>query len=208
MSAAKRLRLLGTLGIAAVSLVSACSASAHVSVGGSNKVAKSDVESQVATQLAASTGQAKPDISCPDGLEAKVGATLDCTLSVQGDSTKLPVHVVVDSVDNGTAHFTAQVGGNKDIFCKDNATLSKAMSGSNTPEQLLPVLKANIATIDRFGKEAPDDIKADATALVNASHAAIDKNDASNFTDPTIAKSGANVDTYCGSDSSTTTAKP
>ncbi|MBV8960058.1 MAG: hypothetical protein JO087_14920, partial [Actinobacteria bacterium] len=39
----------------------------------------------------------------------KVGASIDCELVAQGDTAVYPVHVVVDSVKNGTVHFNAQV---------------------------------------------------------------------------------------------------
>ena len=101
-----RALLVGGLGIAGL-LVGGCKGS--VSVGGS-QVSQKDVETQVAAQLAASVNQPTPNIDCPGGLDAKVGASIDCELTAQGDTTKYPVHVVVDSVDNGTAHFTAEVG--------------------------------------------------------------------------------------------------
>lgn len=212
MPAAKRLRLLGALGVVGLSLLTACSASAKISAG-DNQVDKAEVESQVATQLAKNVNQPKPDISCPSGLDAKVGASIDCTLTAQGDSTKLPVHVVVDSVSDGTAHFTAQVGGvpgsdAKVAFCKENAALDKAMSGASSPSDLLPILKANKDAIDTFGKDAPEAVQEQATVLVNATHTAIDKNDASGFADATVQSAGQKVDSYCGTGSTTTTAAP
>ena len=102
-----RALLIAGLGISGVLLAAGCKGS--VSVGGA-QVSQKDVETQVATQLAASVNQPTPNIDCPGGLDAKVGASIDCELTAQGDTTKYPVHVVVDSVDNGTAHFTAEVG--------------------------------------------------------------------------------------------------
>lgn len=86
-----------------------CTAKASVKVGKS-EVSKEDVQTQVATELANSLHQPTPTITCPGGLEAKVGASVDCDLTAQGDTTKYPVHVVVDSVKDGTAHFNAEVG--------------------------------------------------------------------------------------------------
>ncbi len=99
------------VGIAVASLVVLGACKASVSVGsGPPDVAQSDVEAQVATQLAAKVNQPKPTITCPGPLSAKVGASMDCDLVAQGDTVKYPVHVVVDSVTNGTANFSAEVG--------------------------------------------------------------------------------------------------
>jgi hypothetical protein len=100
--------MLGVACLGAVALLSGCKAS--VSIGGTNEVAKSEVESQVATELAAKVNQATPDVTCPSGLKAKVGASIDCQLVAQGDTASYPVHVVVDTVTNGKVHFTATVG--------------------------------------------------------------------------------------------------
>ena len=95
----------------AVSVVSLGACKASVSIGSSPPaVSKSDVEAEVATQLAAKVNQPKPTITCPGPLPAKVGASIDCDLVAQGDTVKYPVHVVVDSVTNGTVNFTSQVG--------------------------------------------------------------------------------------------------
>ena len=95
--------------IASVALMGACSASAHVSIG-KNEVSKSDVEAGVAKTLADQVHQPEPKVTCPSGLEAKVGATLDCQLVAQGDTTAYPVHVTVDRLDGSTAHYSAEVG--------------------------------------------------------------------------------------------------
>ena len=84
-----------------------CKASVHV---GGSEVAKADVESEAASQLAAKVNQPRPKVTCPRALSAKVGATVDCDLVAQGDTVKYPVHIVVDSVKDGTAHFRVEVG--------------------------------------------------------------------------------------------------
>jgi len=78
---------------------------------GPGEIAQSDLEGQIATQLAEQTKQPKPTIACPSGLEAKVGATADCTLSVPPDTKEYNVHVVVDTVDKDTktAHYSIKV---------------------------------------------------------------------------------------------------
>jgi hypothetical protein len=41
----------------------------------------------------------RPDISCPEGLEAEVGAEARCTLTAGGDPTEYGVTVTVTSLD-------------------------------------------------------------------------------------------------------------
>jgi hypothetical protein len=94
--------------IATVGLVCACLL--PLSGCGKKVVSQSDVETQVAAQLAQQVHQPTPDVKCPDDLEAKVGAKMTCTLTAQGDTTTYPVTVTVSSVDNGVAHFDAEVG--------------------------------------------------------------------------------------------------
>lgn len=77
---------------------------------GEKEVAEAEVEEQVATQLAAQTNNPKPDIDCPGPLKAEVGATLECVLSVQGDTDRYPVKVEVKSVDAKKASFDIEVG--------------------------------------------------------------------------------------------------
>lgn len=88
----------------AVVLLGACSS-------GPGEIAQGDLEDQIATQLAEQTKQPKPTIECPSGLEAKVGAELDCTLSVAADPKEYNVHVEVDSIDEDTktAHYSIKV---------------------------------------------------------------------------------------------------
>jgi hypothetical protein len=101
---------LGRLVVAGLAVTAFTACSGSVSVGGANAVAKDKVEAQTAEQLAAKLNQPKPTITCPDDLKAEVGATLDCTLVAQGDTTKLPVHLEVDSVKDGDVHWQISVG--------------------------------------------------------------------------------------------------
>jgi hypothetical protein len=184
-------------------LLAACSGSVSVS-GGTKEVAQSEVESTVASQLAAQTNQPIPKVSCPGALQAKVGATIDCTLTPQGATASLPVHVVVDSVDsNGIAHYTAQAGqfagaGDKTAFCADNATLDKATSVAQQPSDLVPILKTNQSVIDDFQAKAPSEIVNDAGTLVQAAKNAITSGDASAFASAAVQTAGKNVDGFCG----------
>jgi hypothetical protein len=97
----------------------------------------------------------------------------------------------------------------KAAFCADNDAISKALSGIRSEAEIVPALKANISSIDQFGKDAPASVKADAKVMVDASHTAIDKNDASSLSAAPFTAASTKVDTFCGvSSSTTTTAKP
>jgi hypothetical protein len=184
--------------------MTACSGT--VTVGGTPQVAQSDVESQVAAQLAAQTSQPLPKVTCPSGLPAKVGSAIDCTLVAQGSTTQFPVHVTVTSVNNGTAKFDAQVGqaagaGDKTAFCADNAILDAATAAAQQPSDLIPIFKANQATLADFQAKAPSDIVASAGPLAVAANNAISSGDASAFATQAIMNDGAKVDAYCGQNS-------
>ena len=88
----------------------ACACLLPLSGCGKKVVSKSTVETQVAKQLAAVAKQPIPKVSCPDDLDAKVGAKMTCTLTPQGSKTTYPVTVTVSSISNGVAHFHAEVG--------------------------------------------------------------------------------------------------
>ena len=92
--------------LACLLILGGCKASISI---GKKQVGKSEVETQVANQLAAKVNQPEPKVTCPGPLDAKVGASIDCDLVAQGETDVYAVHVVVDSVKNGTVHFNAQV---------------------------------------------------------------------------------------------------
>ena len=193
-----------TAGFACATLMTACSGT--VTISGTPEVSQSDVQTQVAAQLAAETSQPVPKVTCPSGLQAKVGASIDCTLTAQGSTTTLPVHVTVTSVTNGTAHFSAQVGqaagaADKTAFCNDNATLDKATSAAQQPSDLIAIFKANQATITDFQATAPPEIVASAGPLAIAANNAISTGDATAFTTQAIMADGTAVDAYCGQNS-------
>jgi hypothetical protein len=83
-----------------------CSASITI---GHPQVSVATLDHNVAQQLAAIKHQPVPNVSCPKPLDAVVGAKVQCVLTAQGSTTRYAVSVVVNSVSNGTAHFTATV---------------------------------------------------------------------------------------------------
>ncbi|MFF4525600.1 DUF4333 domain-containing protein [Streptomyces bluensis] len=89
--------------VAAGALVVGCSAS--VSMGNSEPtMSAGKLATIVAEKLAATTGQPKPDITCPEELAGKVGNTTRCTLTADDGST-LGVTVTVSSVDGEEINF-------------------------------------------------------------------------------------------------------
>ena len=103
-----RLAGLGLALVAAAALSAGCEASMSL---GENTLDKVEVQEETAKQVAAQAKVAKPAVTCPDDLAAKVGATLDCYLVMQGDTKKLPVHIEVMAVgEDGRANFDISVG--------------------------------------------------------------------------------------------------
>ena len=97
-SLAGRRRATLAVAVAVLALaVSACSAS--VSIGGS--IDEAELEQQVAEQLAATVDNGVvPSIDCPGGLDAEVGATTTCDLTVEGDDATYRANVEVTAVDD------------------------------------------------------------------------------------------------------------
>ena len=94
--------------LAACALLVGCSG--EVSVGGGS-IDRAQMEADIATQLAAEVPDAPtPTISCPDAIDATVGATGQCELSVDGDEAVFPVAVEVTSVEGSEATFDIEVG--------------------------------------------------------------------------------------------------
>ncbi|SQE00427.1 MULTISPECIES: DUF4333 domain-containing protein [unclassified Parafrankia] len=107
---ARALRLTASAGaLAAMASVGACSGS--VSIGGSDAVAEPELERRVATALAEQVNRPTPNIDCPGDLAAEVDASIQCVLTVTGDTTRYPVNVRVTSVNgDDDVQFSAQVG--------------------------------------------------------------------------------------------------
>ena len=99
MKAARSTMLALAVGIA----VSGCS----VFVG-PNQVDRVDVAQRISTQLKNQVGRPPDAVACPTNLDAKVGASLTCTLTDHGvtyDAT-----VTVTAVDGGDVAFDLKVG--------------------------------------------------------------------------------------------------
>ncbi|MFI0732191.1 DUF4333 domain-containing protein [Streptomyces sp. NPDC021225] len=89
--------------VAAGALLVGCSASVSVEKS-TPKLSADKLATTVAEKLAATTGQAKPDITCPDALEGKVDTTTRCKLTADDGST-LGVTVTVTGVDGNKINF-------------------------------------------------------------------------------------------------------
>lgn len=90
-------------GVAVATLLVGCSASVNVEKS-EPKLSADKLATTVAEKLAATTGQPKPDITCPEDLTGKVGTTTRCTLTASDGST-LGVTVTVSSVEGGKINF-------------------------------------------------------------------------------------------------------
>ncbi|MEV0641339.1 DUF4333 domain-containing protein [Streptomyces sp. NPDC050619] len=80
------------------------SCSASVNVGSTPKMSSEKLATTLAEKLAATTGQPKPHITCPEDLAGKVGTTTRCKLTADDGST-LGVTVKVSSVDGDQINF-------------------------------------------------------------------------------------------------------
>ena len=76
---------------------------------GAGTLGASTVEEGAADALEEQVG-IRPEVSCPDDLEAEVGASMQCTLTAGDDPTEYPVTVTVSSVEGDTANFDVEVG--------------------------------------------------------------------------------------------------
>lgn len=73
----------------------------------SNAVEPDDLAQEVSSQLEATVGQAPDDVTCPEGLDAEVGAETRCTLT-DGDAT-YGVSVTATAVDGDEVTFDIAV---------------------------------------------------------------------------------------------------
>lgn len=93
--------------VAVVALATGCEAS----IGLSKSLEKDKVEQEAAKQIAAQMRLPQPVVTCPDDLEAEVGATLECSLVSGASDGKRPVLIEVVAVDEeGKASFDISVG--------------------------------------------------------------------------------------------------
>jgi hypothetical protein len=80
--------------------------------GDDDAVSQSAVEQEAEIQLAAQIGE-EPDITCPGNLDAEVGATMECELTLESDDGTYPVYVEITSIEGDRANFdvVADFGG-------------------------------------------------------------------------------------------------
>jgi hypothetical protein len=97
-------RIIGAT-LVSTALLVAFGASANAATG---VVPKSAVEAISAKVLAQETGQKLPKVVCPSGLKAKIGASIHCTVTPHGSTTKYPATVTVRSLHNGVANSTSR----------------------------------------------------------------------------------------------------
>jgi hypothetical protein len=88
--------------VAASVLLVGCSAS--VNIGSTAKMSSDKLATILAEKLAATTGQPKPHITCPEDLAGKVGTTTRCKLTAD-DGSILGVTVKVSSVEGDQINF-------------------------------------------------------------------------------------------------------
>ncbi|MCZ9342318.1 DUF4333 domain-containing protein [Streptomyces sp. TRM76130] len=96
----------GPAAAAAAVLLVGCSARVELSTTVA-ELDKDEVANTVAEELAAVTGQPKPDVTCPEDLAGEVGTTMRCVLTAS-DGTSLGVTVKVTSVDGATIDYDIQ----------------------------------------------------------------------------------------------------
>ncbi len=94
-------RTLLTSGAAAI-LAAGAGACSH-SVGSSHSVSKSDVANQISTKMTDAAGNKPSSVTCPNDLDAKVGAQVNCTMKVK-DQT-YGVNVTVTSINGSDVKF-------------------------------------------------------------------------------------------------------
>ena len=75
---------------------------------GTPTLSADDVAKGAEDALEKQVGQ-RPDVTCPDDVEAKVGNETRCTLTAEGLDGEYGVTVTITSVKDGTANFDVQV---------------------------------------------------------------------------------------------------
>lgn len=75
---------------------------------GSGTISADDVANKAESALAEKVGQ-RPDITCPDDLEAKKGESETCTLTDPNSGTEYDMTATVSSVEGDTYHLDFQV---------------------------------------------------------------------------------------------------
>ena len=76
--------------------------------GGTGTLSAKEVATKAEDALEAQVGT-RPDITCPEDLDATVGAKTTCTLTAGDDPAEYGVTVTVTSVDGDSAKFDIKV---------------------------------------------------------------------------------------------------
>lgn len=76
--------------------------------GCGNAVPQSEVEETTAASLEGLIGE-RPDVDCPDSLEAEVGTEMTCIVALDGEAEEYEVYLTVTDVIDDEAHFDIQV---------------------------------------------------------------------------------------------------
>jgi hypothetical protein len=166
------------------------------------QIPKGVVQSQTSKAVSARTGQPPPRVSCPNGLPATIGASISCTLTPQGSTTRYPVRATISSITGATPHFQVQIGqpispGNKVEFCHDNATLDAATAAAHQPSDLVGIVNAQANTILNLNATAPPKVSTAAATLFFAAKTAVASNSASAFTTARVVAARAAIDAFC-----------
>jgi len=70
---------------------------------GPKTVSKTEVESQISQKMTDPAGNKPDSVSCPNALNATVGAKMNCDMKIKGKT--YGVNVTVTSIDGDTAKF-------------------------------------------------------------------------------------------------------
>jgi hypothetical protein len=96
-------RALLVSGAAVGLMASAGACSCSIGSSSSHAVSKSDVAGQISSKMTDAAGNKPESVTCPNDLPAKVGAQLDCTMKVKGQT--YGVSVTVTSVNGSDVKF-------------------------------------------------------------------------------------------------------
>ncbi len=91
----------------ALATIAVLAASVTLASCGAGSVSADDVETQIVDTLEGADGSSPDAADCPEDLDAEVGATMTCTITVGED--ELDVEVEVTEVEDGTAKFDITV---------------------------------------------------------------------------------------------------
>jgi hypothetical protein len=75
---------------------------------GAGSLAAEDIATEAEDALEEQVG-ARPDVSCPDDLDAEVGAEIRCVLTAGDDPTEYGVQITVTSIEGDDATFDVAV---------------------------------------------------------------------------------------------------